>query len=249
MSECEINPCVKQEYESELTPVNTYYGMAYEVESLESIQNPNDNHIYLVDGTAYVYVDGEFKTLGGGGSGGESKPFYPIVTFDGQMQVTDIQQGVVSARSGTVIGRMMGAEMAFSVIGLMNLVQNQPVYRYFVSLDGIVFELILNSENEITSVRGFGGGIYVCTGSQLTIDSKEIRKPSATNVNLVEVDPDTSEEIGSTSFIMSQGGKKAVGVSQIVPLNYGLGDTLLYNPTVNVITFDANSKLYYITSI
>lgn len=66
MAECEINPCVKQEYESELTPVNTYYGMAYEVDSLESIQNPNENHIYLVNGTAYVYVDGEFKSLGGG---------------------------------------------------------------------------------------------------------------------------------------------------------------------------------------
>ncbi len=63
MTEC-INKCTPYEYDSELTPVNTYYGMAYEAESLESIQNPNENHIYLVDGTAYVYVDGEFKTLG-----------------------------------------------------------------------------------------------------------------------------------------------------------------------------------------
>lgn len=62
-----ITTCEKTEYESELEPVNTYHGMAYEVESLESIQNPNENHIYLVDGrTAYVYVDGEFKALGGG---------------------------------------------------------------------------------------------------------------------------------------------------------------------------------------
>lgn len=65
MTEC-INKCTPYEYESELTPVNTYYGMAYEADSLESIQNPNENHIYLVDGMAYVYVDGEFKTLGGG---------------------------------------------------------------------------------------------------------------------------------------------------------------------------------------
>lgn len=63
MTEC-INKCTPYEYESELTPVNTYYGMAYEADSLESIQNPNENHIYLVDGTSYVYVDGEFKTLG-----------------------------------------------------------------------------------------------------------------------------------------------------------------------------------------
>lgn len=61
---CVITPCKKTEHESELTPVNTYYGMAYEADSLESIQNPNENHIYLVDGTAYVYVDGEFKSLG-----------------------------------------------------------------------------------------------------------------------------------------------------------------------------------------
>lgn len=64
MDNCEINKCTPYEYESELTPVNTYYGMAYEAESLESIQNPNENHIYLVDGTSYVYVDGEFKILG-----------------------------------------------------------------------------------------------------------------------------------------------------------------------------------------
>lgn len=61
---CVITPCEKTEYESELTPVNTYYGMVYEADSLESIQNPNENHIYLVDGTAYVYVDGEFEIIG-----------------------------------------------------------------------------------------------------------------------------------------------------------------------------------------
>ena len=65
MEEC-INKCTPYEYDSELTLVNTYYGMAYEADSLESIQNPNENHIYLVDGTSYVYVDGEFKSLGGG---------------------------------------------------------------------------------------------------------------------------------------------------------------------------------------
>lgn len=63
MTQC-INECTLYEYESELTPINTYYGMAYEADSLESIQNPNENHIYLVDGTAYVYVDGEFKIIG-----------------------------------------------------------------------------------------------------------------------------------------------------------------------------------------
>lgn len=63
MAEC-INECTRYEYESELEPVNTYYGMVYEVDSLESIQNPNENHIYLVDGTSYVYVDGEFKIIG-----------------------------------------------------------------------------------------------------------------------------------------------------------------------------------------
>ena len=64
MENCEINKCTPYEYESELEPVNTYYGMVYEADSLESIQNPNENHIYLVDGTAYVYVDGEFKIIG-----------------------------------------------------------------------------------------------------------------------------------------------------------------------------------------
>lgn len=63
MAEC-INECTQYEYESELEPVNTYYGMVYEVDSLESIQNPNENHIYLVDGTSYVYVNGEFKIIG-----------------------------------------------------------------------------------------------------------------------------------------------------------------------------------------
>lgn len=177
-----------------------------------------------------------------------NKPFYPIIEFDEQMQVTKIEQGVVSAMSGTVIGRAMGTERAFSVISLMDVVQSQAVYRYFVALDGVVFELNFNSENEITSVRSFSGGIYVCTVGQLAIHSKEIKTASVTYASLVEVDPDTSEET-RTRFMTSQGGKKAVRDSQIVPLNYGLGYTFLYNRTDNDITFDADSELYYITSI
>lgn len=179
-----------------------------------------------------------------------NKPFYPIIEFDEQMQVTKIEQGVVSAMSGTVIGRAMGTERVFSVISLMDFSPSGSTYRYFVFVNRALFELILNASYEITEIRTMYGRISVCTKNQLTINSKELVKMGYGFYGvLIELDPSTEDETGRTKFTSAEGGKKAIGVSEVVPLNHGIGNFILYNPTASDITFDADSELYYITSI
>lgn len=196
--------------------------------------------------------NGDFDLNLSGGGGGESKPFYPIVTFDDQMQVTDIQQGVVSAQSGTVIGRMGGQEQAFSVITLSNF---QPgsglISRYFVSAMNLgVFELILNASDEITEVQLINGRISLFNGDKLSINSHEIIGLTTPYVGLVSVDDSTEEET-ITQFSVATGGKMAYSAdSNVICLNYGTGDDeLFYNKGVNDITFDANAEWYEIVSV
>lgn len=164
------------------------------------------------------------------------------------MQVTNIQQGVVSAKGGTVIGRMDGEEMAFSVITLTDF-QTQ-VSRYFVTVYGIVFELVLNGSYEITEVQTAAGRISMFTANTLRINSHEIGINGIGYFALITVDESTEEET-ITQFTIATGGKKATGYSSdIIVLNYGISDlTLFYNKGVNDITFDANSEVYSILSI
>lgn len=206
--------------------------------------------VTTIDGVNKIQIrnakngDFDLNLAGGGGSGGDSKPFYPIVTFDNQMQVADIQQGVVSARGGTVIIRMMGEEREVSVISTF---APPTTYRHFVSLSGILFELILNSESEITEVQTVNGRISAMTATTFTINSHAISTPQAGYVALITTDENTSEET-ITRFVIATGGKRAVGItSNIVVLNYGNSDvTLLYNRGLSDITFNADSELYRI---
>lgn len=195
--------------------------------------------------------NGDFDLNLSGGGGGESKPFYPIVTFDDQMQVTDIQQGVVSAKGGTVIGRMGGEEQPFSVITLSAFSQGGLTNRYFVSVFYLgVFELILNASNEITETQFINGRISVCGLAMRTINSHEIGNMGTSYPVLISVDESTEEET-ITQFTGVQGGKKLHLVNtDIVPLNYGVTDNVLfYNKGVNDITFDANAEWYEIVSV
>lgn len=67
MQECEINPCVKQEYESELQPQPIpSQQFIQEYDSLDDINNPLPYTIYVVNGTSYYYEDNQFVEIEGG---------------------------------------------------------------------------------------------------------------------------------------------------------------------------------------
>lgn len=210
-----------------------------------------------IDGVKTLQIrnakNGDFDLNLVGGGGGNSKPFYPIITFNEQMQVTDIQQGVVSAKSGTVIVRIGGEEQTFSVITLSTFSpQSGETNRYFLSVFYVgVFELILNASNEITETQFTNGRISVCALQMRTINSHEIGDMGVSWYPvLISIDDSTQEET-TTQFTGVHGGKKLYSAdSDIVPLNYGVtNNVLFYNKGLDNITFDANSEWYSITSI
>lgn len=55
MQECEINPCVKQEYEEPIAPTPVESDLVQVYDSIEQITNPNSNHIYVVGDDIYVF--------------------------------------------------------------------------------------------------------------------------------------------------------------------------------------------------
>lgn len=90
MSECEINPCVKQEYESELQPQPIpSQQFIQEYDSLDDIKNPLPYTIYVVGDSKYYYENGEFIEL-----------CMDVPLYTGSTSFTIVDSGLTIATNG-----------------------------------------------------------------------------------------------------------------------------------------------------
>ena len=189
MSDCEIIQCEKPEYENPLEPVNTYYGMVHAVESLEDVTDPNDNQIYVVGDSAYIYVNGSFLELGSGGSGGGGQPDVMLeialdpMTLTATVNTNGLTRDDIAEKLQN--GGIQKAKITTSIPGLGDIYDICPVLMLAVTDVGTYFyatSTLLGSfrmPSNLSSVTVYQGFVTIDVISGVTLQSGTVKAVSA----------------------------------------------------------------------